>query len=375
VDRDALRKTPLFARAVDILRTCEELRHANAFDEAAKARLRDPGQEFALFKNADGKMRFRQIRSHAQTIAMAEPWTREWIVTNSFAAQPVTFRLEALMSAVPATDSNAVLVADLAREAGGLWKHTNADGVNFTVQPSADPGDPRCVMSATSAGKVPRNAAWARLEKHFAPPLNAKEGKALALEIESDGSGAVLVIRLESPQHLAYGAVADRYVTLDFAGRRQLTLVETESSRWNDYVWNDGKHLYGVYREAVNFGAIESVSVWLQNLPPGKPVKCRVGPIQALPMRAAPVKDPAVTVNGVSIVFPVEMPSGSWIECNGPDDCALYGSKGELISKVTPRGGWPTLRAGENRVQFSCPPQTGPSPRAKVTVFSHGEPL
>src|SRR5439155_9860065 len=44
VDRETLRHTPLFRRAVDILRTCEDLRHANAFDEAAKSKLREPGK-------------------------------------------------------------------------------------------------------------------------------------------------------------------------------------------------------------------------------------------------------------------------------------------------------------------------------------------
>jgi hypothetical protein len=212
VNRDALRKTPLFARAADILRTCEELRHTNTFDEAEKARLRDPGGQFALFKTADGKPSFRQMRSHAQTVAMDEPWSSEWTLTNALAEQPVKFRIEALMSAASATDSNAVLVADLAKEAGELWLRTSADGVSFAVRSPADPAGAMIAIIATNAGKLPRNASWARLEKRFEPPLNAREGKALGVEIDGDGSGALLAIRLESPQHLAYGAITDRYV-------------------------------------------------------------------------------------------------------------------------------------------------------------------
>jgi hypothetical protein len=375
VDRETLRKTPLFQRAVEILRTCEELRHANTFDEATKAKLREVGKEFALFKDAAGKPRFRRAQSQSQTVALAEPWTLSWQVTNSFAAQPARFRIEALMSAASATDTNAVILADLAKADAGSWKRTSAAGVTFSLTPPTNPNDPNGVLVATNTGKVPRNAAWLRLEKRFEPLLNLKERQALGVEIEGDGSGAVLALRLESPQHMAYGAVADRYLPVDFNGRRLITLIETESSRWNDYVWNDGKGLYNVYRETINFGAVESLSIWLHNVAPGHETKCRIGPIRALPTRSGIVKNPKLTVEGKTIEFPAELASGSWIECNGPDDCAVYGPKGEPLGKVTPRGDWPLLRAGEGAMQFACEPNDATQPRARVTVFSLGEEL
>jgi hypothetical protein len=152
-------------------------------------------------------------------------------------------------------------------------------------------------------------------------------------------------------------------------------LVETESARWSDYVWNDGKHPYNAYRETIDFGAIESVSVWLQNLPPGRETKCRLGPIRALPLRPGLVKNPKITVGSKTIEFPIELASGSWIECNGPSDCAAYGAKGEPLGKVTPRGDWPTLPAGVAPLQFSCEPGSAPNPRARITVFTHGDEL
>ena len=83
----------------------------------------------------------------------------------------------------------------------------------------------------------------------FSPLLNLKERQGLGVEIEGDGSGALLAIRLESPRAIAYGAIADRYINVDFIGRRFFSLAETESSRWSDYVWNDGKSPYNAYRE------------------------------------------------------------------------------------------------------------------------------
>jgi hypothetical protein len=375
IDRETLRKTPLFGRAVDTLRACEELRREHTYSEAARARLREPGSQFTLVKDAAGKPRFRRAQSRSQTVAAAEPWTLAWNITNTFAAQPVKFRVEALISAAPVTDTNSALLADLAQASAVPWKSTSAEGVTFTLTSVTNQSDPVCVLVATNTGKVACNAAWVRLERRFSPVLNLKERQGLAVEIEGDGSGALVAIRLESPRALAYGAIADRYINVDFTGRRPFSLVETESARWSDYVWNDGTSLYNAYRETIDFGAIESVSVCLQALPPGRETRCRLGPIRALPLRAGVVKNPKLTVAGAPIEFPIELASGSWLECNGPSDCAAYGSKGEPLGKVTPRGDWPTLPAGITPLQFICEPGDAPKPRARVTVFSQGDEL
>jgi hypothetical protein len=203
--------------------------------------------------------------------------------------------------------------------------------------------------------------------------LNLKGHEAIGLWVEGDGNGQIIAVRLESPRHISYGAVADRYITVDFAGRRQFTLIETESARWSDYVWNDGKGFYNVYRETVNFGTVESMSIWYNNLPKGQDVRCVIGPVKALPMVSCKVRDPSVSVNGKSVLFPVDMPSGSYLEFNTAGDCMLHGSNGELITRVSPEGETPLLSAGQNQIQFSCGGADGPVPRVKLTVISHGQ--
>lgn len=373
VDRERLRSVPLFRRAVETLRTCEELRHAGGFDASIKAKLREPGAEFAMVKDPDGSIRFGRSHSEAHTAALAEPWTRHWSATNAFAAQPIRLRIEALMSTAPDNAPGGV-IADWSGTNMAAWKPRTAEGVTLTVDSDARASHPpEATLSAINRGLVRRNAAWAQCRREFAPPLNLKDRPALEVWIEGDGQGELVAIRLESPQPLAFGAVADRYITVDFTGRRRFTLVETESARWSDFNWNDGKGAYNLYRETINFSAVESVSLWLQNLPVGKAVKCRVGPISAVPLQAATVKNPALTVNGQTLILPVAVPSGSWLECNGPEDCVLYGSKGERLRQVTAKAPWPVLRAGSNELQFACDSPDGASPRVKVTVFSRGE--
>jgi hypothetical protein len=380
VDRDKLKSVPLFRRAVDILRTCEEIRHAGAFDEATKAKLREPGRGFALVTNATGKVRFRRSESQTHTAALAEPWTLVWRVTNALGSQPLRFRVEALMSAASADGTNGIVLADLSGADAAKWRRSSAEGVSFTVSTArlADmaAGEPLATtLIATNAGRVARNASWTRLDRRFDPPMNLKNHQALGFWIDGDGSGEIVAIRLESPQHLTFGAIADRYVTVDFKGPRFVTLIETESARWNDFVWNDGKGLYNVHRETIDFGAVESASIWLQNIESGRETKCRLGLVTALAMRPAAFKNPTVAVNGELLELPVEMTSGSWIECNGEGDCTLYGSRGETLSTIKVSKPLPSLRDGSNEIRFSCAPGAGPSPRVKVTVFVQGEEL
>jgi len=378
VGRDALSKTPLYARAVEILRTSEELRRSGFYNEQAKARLREPGSEYQLFTNSLGQTRFRKMQSFSHVVSVAEAHSLGWRITNAFPTQPAKFRIEALMSA-SAGSTSAIVLADFAKVSRSSrrddptaqreqWKRSTAPGVSLGL----GGGGERAVLSAANAGQVPRKGAWARLEKQFDPPLDLSRHESLAVEVEGDGSGALLAVRLESPEHIAFGAVADRYVVLDFTGRRTLTLVETESSRWSDFDWNDAKSHYAVYREMVNFGVINKVSVWLQNVPPDKGAHVTLGAIRAVPMEGIVLKNPVITVGDKQLAFGAEVPAGGWIECDNTGACEIYGPNGAAMGKATVSGEWPQIPKGGTILGFGCDVQAG-SPRARVVVFTVGD--
>jgi hypothetical protein len=372
LDQKALEQTPLFRRAAETLRTCEDLRHSGAYDAAARAKLREPGKEFELVKKTDAKPRFRRLQTQARTISGSDPRSTSLAVTNPFASQPLRFRLEALISVDPMTGTNATVLGDVSA-ASESWTRSSAQGVTFSVAPATNGNNLTSEIAATNSGGTPRNAAWVRFQKKFDPPLNIKKQQGLALEIEGDGSGALVAVRLESPQHVAYGAVADRYVDLDYTGLRSFELVETESARWSDFSWDDKKGLYHLYREEINFGMVDSLTFWLQNLAPGQPTRCRVGQIRAVPLVQGTMKNPRVLIAGQTLEFPVELTSGCWIECNGPEDCAVYGSKGEPKGKITPRGTWLSLPGGVTRLEFGTGAGAAAAVRARLTVFMQGE--
>ena len=231
-----------------------------------------------------------------------------------------------------------------------------ASGVSFRLSHSTSgTGGAGGEILALNSGKVPRGGAWGKFEKRFDPWLNLKRRQAIAVEIEGDGGGEILAFRLESPKHISFGALADRYLTVDFVGRRGFLLLETESTRWSDYVWEDGKGVYNAYRETIDFGAIESFGVWCQNLPPNSQTKCHLEAVKAVPMIAATTTNLSFVVNGAAIRLPVKLTSGEWVDYEEPGGFSHFGASGEALDPVAPGGEMPRLAAGLTR--FSCEPK------------------
>jgi len=46
------------------------------------------------------------------------------------------------------------------------------------------------------------------------------------------------------------------------------------------------------------------------------------------------VRNPTLTVNGETVSFPVEIPSGGRLELDGTGGCTLYGPKGETLRYI-----------------------------------------
>ena len=87
----------------------------------------------------------------------------------------------------------------------------------------------------------------------------------------------------------------------------------------------------------------------------------------------ARLKDPAVTVGGKELVFPVALESGCSLEFASAANCKMFDERGKLIQEVHVSGPTPVLAAGNNPMKFRCEAAAGPALRAKITVLSAGE--
>lgn len=373
VNPDNIGSIPAYQRLAPIFRQYEELRHAGYFSEAIKAQLREPGAEFTLLQDDAGDWRFRPVTYDKHKVAGLDGWSNQWTVNNRFEAQPVRLRIEALMAAAPYDDPKAYLLEDFSNFET-LSDRTNAEGVSSMLDRVTD-----LVKTGSASGRFQAQntretgaGAWCKWGRSFDPTLNIKEQRGLGVWVHGDGSGALLNFQLLSPHYTTSAGIGDHYVPIDFTGWRYFELIEMEGARIEEYQWPYGG-AYAVYRENVDHGLIDRFSIWYNNLPPGGETVCHIGPVKALPLLKTQLTNPVITVNGQRIALPVTIESGCYLELNGPDDCILYGPKGEVLEKITLTDPIPALAPGSNAITFTCDPPDIVQPRANVTVIAMGE--
>lgn len=355
----------------------ERLRLANYFPESVKEQLRQPGKDFHLVQDDDGQWQFLPTDYLAHKVTGLDNGTGVWTVNNQFQAQPLKLRLEALYSVAPYDSPDSVLVADAASLDQFTVRRT-ASGVTQTLQGSTEQvkaGDASLRFAATNQRPSARGA-WAHAGMRFeAPYFSITPCDALGVWIHGDGKGEVLNLQLSTPREYmqAYG---EHYVTIDFTGWRyfEIPLRERDAARHRDYEWPYAS-LGGIYMTAVNRNHVGEVNLYLNNVPPGETATVYLSPIKALRTSRVPLANPAIALNGQQLSLPVTLHSGDYVELAALDDCRVYDERGTLLQRLTVPGEAPVLKAGENRLAFTCGRPEGYSARAELTAIACGPPL
>lgn len=370
-----------------IVKAYEDLRLSGKTPDSVKKLLRAPASEFRLERNAGGQRSFRAVQCSKHTVAGDE--SREWTVNNRFGRQEAGLRIEALMSAAAYDAPGSVTLAGFT-DAGEFTETRAQQDVTASLEPVTPPpegapaGVPVIAACSARSGYPARESAWALAGKTFAPPADLSN-RAIGLWVHGDGQGEVLNVQLKSTAAAA-GGISEHYVKVDFTGWRYCLMVEPESENIARLGWpySSPQASWGTnipvgeiildYNLWVDYGRIESVNLWWNNLPVNQEVHCLLSPVRALPLQAIAIRNPAVTVGGKTLVFPVTLESGAYIEFRSMSDCTLYDAQGNAVSTVLPTGGIAPLEPGENTVRFSCDDTSETAPlRARVTVTGAGE--
>ncbi len=374
IDPNNAKNIPSLPRLGAIIKRYEDLRHSRQVPEAIKARLREPGREFTLLGDRDRGWQFLPVQYSQHRVEDKSGPSCAWHVENQFEPQPLKLRIAALMGAESYDAPGNVVVAEFTT-ADEFPRRSSQSQVEGDLSIATD-----VVRCAPSSGRLrassknsARNSSWLSIEKPLSSPLDLHDRQALGLWVHGDGQGEVLNIQLRSPEHLA-GGIGDHYIPIDFTGWRYFELIEPEGARYADFSWPYG-NIYSIYRESVQFNAISSLGLWYNNLPADKEVRCHLSPIKAIPLARTRVVRPTVAIGGRSIVFPVEIESGCYLEFTSRSDCKLYGPQGEFLRDVTPEGEAPQVAHGDNAVTFSCESPAGIRARANVTLITQGVPL
>ncbi len=374
IDPVIYKAEPGFARLAGIFKKYEELRHAHKLPAAVLGKLAVPGAEHTLSTDRRGKSSLSPVSYSKHKVTGSRDGSTEWTVTNSHEPQPLKLRIEALMSAAAYDSPESVVLLDPSlpascpvRDAAPAVTISLAES---TLQPVA--GLKAVELSAVNA-HTEREGSWAYVGSVFTPWRDISARRALGVWVHGDGKGELLNFQLKSPEHIS-AAIGEHYLTVDFTGWRYVELIETEGDRWLDYQWPYG-WAYSIFRESVDFAGIENLRIWVNNLPANGGVSCHLSAVKALPLMPARIIYPSITLGRQTITFPVELPSGSYLELISATECKLYGPEGQFIRDIKPVGGIPTLKGGVNKLSFKADADGALSTRANVTVISQGKPI
>ena len=370
---DALKEDVALRDWAAMIRQYEDLRRQEYFDEAVRAKLRDPGKDFKLFQDAQGQWRFRRILYDKHSVQGINHWSSSWPVDNPYDAQPVKLRIEARMSAGPYDGPDYITVADFSAPAA-FSDQLAAPGVTLELHLTSDQvkvGHRSAKLTGLNAGKVDRRGAWAKASKSFDPMLDLSKHQALGVWIHGDGQGQVLNIQVKSPKDKGLGIV-EHYIDVDFIGWRYFELIERDSERHSEFDW-PYDDIYSIYRDHNDYAYTNTLGLWYNDLAVNKKSTCYISPVRALPLVAAKLKNPAITIGGQTIRFPLEMEPGSYLEFFSSGDCKYYDPGGRFLGNVQIQGAVPDLQSGLNEVIFDCDGPTDVSARARVTVICDGD--
>jgi hypothetical protein len=308
--------------------------------------------------------------------------TARWTVRNEFGRQRPRIRIEALRTTAGYDSNGAVLLTDFSRPDAflspvSLKHHLVPDyggaspGVIQRLERSAamvKAGDASGSYSATNSDKTQRG--WSRMGLRFPAPLDLRGRQAIGVWVYGDGKGEVLNFQLSARE---MQGLVDRYVVVDFQGWRCFELIEAEGDRYYDYTWPYvDRRVIGL---PVPYERIGWLNILYTNIPPGQTVTCLLSPIKALPTLIAALSNPALTINGRRVVFPVELHSGEYLELEDPGPVQVRDANGNVLRQVELRGELAELSSGDNQVRFDCEPLDSLAPRVHVTVAAVGRPL
>lgn len=370
VTPDLLEKQPTWPDLLATIGKYERLRLARRVPEAERARLREPGQEFSL-ETAGEQWRFRPIQCSEHKVTAVDGRGNVIRLHNPAAAQAPRFRIRALLSAAPYDAPGNPVLEDF-RSGNSFTLGESQRGVHAQFEISQDQSKDERVATIYRAtnDRDTRTASWSLARKRFAPPLNMAGHSALGVWVFGDGQGEVLNFQLVDSRG-AGAAVGEHYVIVDYQGWRYFEFVEPEGTRWSDYEWPYRNPL-AACREVVDQSQVSELNLYYNNLPPGKTVACRIGAIKTLAVERVKLERPRLTIAGKTLIFPVTLETGCYLELNSPEDCKLRDPNGAVLQQVHPQGPWPVFETGENVVVFECNGSAGRNARALVTSLTSG---
>jgi len=362
----ALEKHPRARQMMEMIGEYEQCRLARHFPEKVRAKLRETGKDFKLFRDGQGWRLYRAAYEEPRFVDALDGRQNAWVIRNdrpSDLPAPQASRQAGCLLGVeiacgsrtaPTTDyedPKALTIESFddakpyrLSEWNRYEKFVSGDGkvlsdsgpvragVTQTFRTSEDArvGGRCLVYAAENKGD---HGGWGGIGRRFPKPLDLSGHKALALYIHGDGKGEIIRFQLWD----AAGRHANWLPRINFTGWRLCVFPMTDISGFD---WSKTEYLLFYFNNIFTKSSVEVRFDDLRALPTLRPMPLLV--------------NPAVDINGQRITFPLRLDRGQAVTCQGPGGVTFWpgGMKpGQPLSLSTTAL---SLKPGENKVLFSA---------------------
>lgn len=305
-------------------------------------------------------------------------------VENPFAPQPAGFVIRVLPElaeisepAAPATASAGDAIAESYRAAAAQAAGaapvapTNPTAAGKPLQPQArEIGNQRfarfaqdgdwLVMTAENPGNQPVRyetdlPGWQR-------QLSFATGRGIALEIDGDGSGAIVLLQLHGR------GIRDYVVKVDFKGPRTIEIPSGEAS------WADGDWGWRMGSKHFDYAQVRYVSLGFGMLPPRSAPRVRIAGLR--PLRDVPSKlvRPVIRIGAGSLTVEGEIETGCYLRYDGGDTATVHDRNWNTLRTLPVVADHSLMPSGFAPVRIDVP-EAAPRPWLELQTIVTGPPI
>jgi hypothetical protein len=220
-------------------------------------------------------------------------------------------------------------------------------GVTQTLERSTDQvkiGQASARYSATST--LADNSGWSVRGGRYRKPLDLSQAQAIGFWLHGDGKGEAFKLQLRDKT----AGWLDMVTHVSFTGWRYQQFAFS----------GPGK---------LDRANVQHLLIYYNGIPSQQTVTCYVDEVRAVPAIAG-LRNPALTIGGKRLVFPVELSTGDRLVFDG-SRCRLHRKAQADLEWIQPQGGPVTLEPGRNRAVLSFDSGLLPQFRVAASLVKH----
>lgn len=180
--------------------------------------------------------------------------------------------------------------------------------VRIEIAYGADKNQPFFLLS----GNEKTGKELVECETKYDTPVDLSEYLGKYVRVKGNGKKGVVAIRLWG-RASGEGGVAKYIIDTDFEGWREFIMVEDNSIERDELHLNDKEHWRLIYANGYVAKETQSVGIQLS----GDTEGVVISDVYAVPQMYDVIKNPTIEVNGQTLTFECEVPSGEFIEFDG----------------------------------------------------------